>query len=98
MSTSPSGTAAPPDKDGWVAAYEELRRQILNGQRGPGLTPFMRSGMKELMKACSLCAVPPALQVVTAAHDEAVLPQGVRSEVVLILAGMLLYGCQEVRP
>jgi hypothetical protein len=98
MSTSPSGTAVPPDKDGLVAAYEELRRQLLNGQRGPGLALFMRSGMRELMKACSLCTAPPPIQRLTAAHDEAVLPQGVRTEVVLILAGMLLHGCQEARP
>jgi hypothetical protein len=98
MSTSPSGTAVPPDKDGLVAAYEELRRQLLNGQRGPGLALFIRSGMRELMKSYSLCAVPPPIQVLTAANDEAVLPQGVRTEVVLILAGMLLHGCQEARP
>jgi len=50
------------------------------------------------MKSYSLCAVPPPIQVLTAANDEAVLPQGVRTEVVLILAGMLLHGCQEARP
>lgn len=41
------------------------------------------------MKACSLCTAPPPIQVLTAAPDEAVLPQGVRTEVVLIIAGML---------
>src|SRR5438105_6016300 len=34
--------AAPLEKDGLTAAYEELRRQILSGQRGPGLALFMR--------------------------------------------------------
>jgi hypothetical protein len=78
-----------------IAAYEELRRQILNGQRGPGLALFMRRGMREWMNACSLCVAPSATQKVTAAPDEVILPQGARTEIVLILAGMLLHGCQE---
>jgi hypothetical protein len=87
-------TPAPPDQDGLVAAYEELRGQFLNGQRGPGLALFVRCGMRELMNTCSLCATPPALPMVA---NDAVLPQGVRTDVVLILAGMLLYRCQELR-
>jgi len=87
-------TPAPPDQDGLVAAYEELRSQFLNGQRGPGLALFLRCGMRELMNTCSLCAAPPALLTVT---NDAVLPQGVRTDVVLILAGMLLHRCQESR-
>jgi len=91
----PAHTAAPLEKDGWLAAYEELRRQLLNGQRGPGLALFMRRGMREWMTACSPClASPPTKEFITA-PDEAVLPQGARTEVVLILAGMLLHGCQE---
>jgi len=91
-------TAAPLEKDGLIAAYEELRRQILNGQRGPGLALFMRRGMREWMNACSLCLAPSPTKEFTAAPDEAVLPQGARTEVVLILAGMLLHGCQERVP
>jgi hypothetical protein len=58
----------------------------------------MRKGMKEWMNACSLCLAPSPIQESAAAPDEAVLPQGARTEVVLILAGMLLYGCQERVP
>jgi hypothetical protein len=87
-------TPAPPDQDGLVAAYEDLRSQFLSGQRGPGLALFLRRGMRELMNICSLSAAPPALPTVA---NDAVLPQGVRTDVVLILAGMLLHRCQELR-
>jgi hypothetical protein len=75
--------------------YEEPRRQILNGQRGPGLVIFMRRGMREWMNAWSPCVAPSPAKERTAAPDEAILPQGARTEVVLILAGMLLHGYQE---
>jgi hypothetical protein len=87
-------TAAPLEKDGWLTAYEELRLQLLNGQRGTGLALFMRRGMREWMTVCSPCLGPPPTKEF-AATDEAALPQGARTEVVLILAGMLLHGCQE---
>jgi len=77
-----------------IAAYEELRRQILNGQQGPGLALFMRRGMREWMNACSLCLAPSPTKEFSAAN-EAVLPQDARTDMVLILAGMLLNGCQE---
>jgi hypothetical protein len=95
ISLQPAHTAAPLEKDGLIAAYEELRRQIMNGQRGPGLALFMRRGMREWMNACSLCLAPSPTKEFTAAPDQAVLPQGARTEIVLILAGMLLHGCQE---
>jgi len=88
-------TTAPLEKDGLIAAYEELRRQIGNGQRGPGLALFMRRGMREWMNACSLCLAPSSTKEFSSAPDEAVLPQGARTDMVLILAGMLLNGCQE---
>jgi len=94
----PAHTAAPLEKDGLIAAYEELRRQLLNGQRGPGLALFMRRGMREWMNAGSLCVAPSPTKEFTAAPDEAVLPPGARTEIVLILAGMLLHGCQERVP
>lgn len=95
ISLPPSRVAEPFEKDGLIAAYEGLRGQILNGQRGPGLALFMRRGMREWMNACSLCVAPSPTKEFTAAPDEAVLPQGARTEIVLILAGMLLHGCQE---
>jgi hypothetical protein len=95
ISLLPAHTAALLEKDGWLAAYEELRRQLLNGQRGSGLALFMRRGMREWMTACSPCLAPPPTKEFITAPDEAVLPHGARTEVVLILAGMLLHGCQE---
>jgi len=47
------------------------------------------------MNACSLCVAPSPPKEFTATPDEAVLPQGARTEIVLILAGMVLHGCQE---
>jgi hypothetical protein len=91
----PAHTTAPLEKDGLIAAYEELRRQIVNGQRGPGLALFMRRGMREWMNACLLCLAPSSTKEFSSAPDEAVLPQGARTDMVLILAGMLLNGCQE---
>jgi hypothetical protein len=93
---SPS-TPASSDEDQLVAAYEELRRQFVNGQRGPGLALFIRRGMRELMNICSICAAPPPTEVLAEADGDAVLSQGVRTEVVLILAGMLMHSCQEAR-
>ena len=94
----PVHSAAPLGKDGLIAGYEELRRQLLNGERGQGLALFMRRGMREWMNACSLCVAPSPTKEFTAAPDEAVVPQGARTEIVLILAGMLLQGCQERVP
>jgi len=91
----PTPTAEPLEKDGLIAAYEELRRQIVNGQRGPGLALFMRRGMREWMNACSLCLGPSSTKEFSPAPDEAVLPQGARTDMVLILTGMLLNGSQE---
>lgn len=81
-----------------IAAYEELRRQFLNLQRGPGLALFMRRGMREWMNACWLCLAPSPTKELNGAPDQAILPQGARTEMVLILAGMLLHGCQERVP
>ena len=97
VSMPPPSTPASSDEDQLVAAYEELRRQFLNGQRGLGLTLFIRRGMRELMNTCSICAAPPPTEVLAVADGDAVLSQGVRTEVVLILAGMLMHSCQEAR-
>jgi hypothetical protein len=55
--------------------------------------------MREWMNACSLCVAQSPTKEFTAASDEAVLPRGARTEIVLILAGMLLLrGGQERVP
>jgi hypothetical protein len=56
-----------------------------------------RRGIRELMNTCSICAAPPPTDVLAVADGDAVLSQGVRTEVVLILAGMLMHSCQEAR-
>jgi len=94
----PARSTEPFEKDGLIAAYEELRDQILNGQRGTGLALFMRRGMSEWMNAYSLRVAPFPAKEFAIAPDKAVLPQGARAEIVLILAGMLLHGCQERVP
>lgn len=91
---SPVPTAVP-DKSVLVGAYEELRRQFLSRQYGPGLVVLMRRGLREWMSACSSYLDAPATSVSVAPDDETILPQGVRAELVVILAGMLLHRCQE---
>ena len=96
MSLPPSPTLGPTDHDGLVAAYEELRGQFLNGRRGPGLALLLRGGLRELMNACSLSGAAPATtKRLAVASEDTVLPPGMRAEVVLILAGILLHSCQE---
>ena len=92
---SPVPTAAPGDKAALVDANEELRRRFLGRQQGPGLALLLRCGLREWMNACSAYLDAPATSVAATSHDEAVLPQGVRAELVGILAGMLLHRCQE---
>ena len=80
-----------------MGAYEELRRRFLSRQYRPGVAILMRRGLREWMNACSAYLDAPATSVAATSHDEAVLPQGVRAELVGILAGMLLHRCQEAR-
>jgi hypothetical protein len=51
--------------------------------------------MKEWMNAFSICAAPTPTKVFVPTDGAASIPQGLRTEVVLILAGMLLHGRQE---
>ena len=78
-----------------VAGYEELRRQMLIKQRGPGAAVLMRSGLWAWINACSACAPLPT-KVSTQSDAAPVVPQGLHAEIVLILAGMLLRGYQEI--
>ena len=95
---SPVPTAAPGDKAALVDAYEELRRRFLSRQYRPGVAILMRRGLREWMNTCSSYLDVPATSVPAAPpHDETILPQGVRAELVVILAGMLLHRCQEAR-
>jgi len=64
---------------------------------------FLRGGMRELMNIFSLSGSAPSTnqrstsKQPAGASEHTVLPQGMRAEVVLILAGILLHSCQESR-
>ena len=64
----------------------------LVNHRGSGVIRRGR-GLAIAIKA----VISPTTSVLTKPNDETVLPHSIRSEVVLILAGMLLHGCQEAR-
>ena len=75
------------------SSYEDLRAQVLVGGRGPGLSLFLHHGMCEWMEICSSCtAVAASTQPVapTATPNPQLLPPGMQSEIVAILAGMFL--------
>jgi len=76
-----------------VAGYEELRRQALGGYRGPGLALLVRHGLKMWIETCSNCAVGAPLRKERPVQNQAAIPAGVRSEVVALLAGMILETC-----
>lgn len=75
-----------------VSAYEDLRSQALHGkQAGVGLALIMARGLRCWMEACSPllhteCNTRPASQC-----PEFRLPSGVRGEVVVLIASMLLH-------
>ena len=78
----------------WVAHYEQLRSEALNrGSHGIpsgfGLTVFLRQGMTAWMRACS-CAITPPARKFTQPGPVSSLPCDVRTQAVLILAGILL--------
>ena len=78
------------------ARYEELRRQILQqdegGRRGEGLALFVRRGMKEWISAWSQCTVSNTKKrQEQTSHEEMIFPD-VRSDIVMILTGMVLHG------
>jgi len=65
-------------------------------QRGPGVAVLMRRGLWAWVNACSECTAPPT-KVCTQTETEPVIPQGLHTEIVLILTGMVLHGYQEAR-
>ena len=77
--------------DALRSSYEDLRAQVLAGGRGPGLALFLHHGMCEWMEVCRPCtAVVAAREPVAAIANPQLLPPGMRSEIVAILAGMVL--------
>jgi hypothetical protein len=89
--------AASSSHGAYVAGYEELRRQALIRQRGPGLAVLIRHGVAAWMNACSACSASLPAKSYTQPEAEPVIPQGLHTEIVLILAGILLHGFLESR-
>jgi hypothetical protein len=84
----------------WVTRYEQLRSDALSqGQgisSGFGLTLFLRQGMVAWMQACSRAVTPPAPALAQPSPVSS-LPGDLRTQAVLILAGILL-GNTEANP
>ena len=97
MNFVPTSQAPALNQGALTSSYEELRRQFLNGHGGAGLAIFMRRGMCEWMQVCSVCNSTLPIKVCTGTEAEPMIPQGLQTEIVLILAGMLLHGYQEAR-
>jgi len=79
------------NSDALRSSYEDLRAQALAGGRGPGFAVFLHHGMCEWLEVCSSCtAVVAVTEPVAATANPQLLPPGMRSEIVAILAGMFL--------
>jgi hypothetical protein len=78
----------------WVAGYEQLRSDVLSlGHgiaRGIGLAVFLRQGLTAWMRACCCSGVTPPASEFAPPAPVSSLPCGVRTQAVLILAGILL--------
>ena len=76
----------------WAARYEQLRRDALNRGSGVfsgmGLAVFLRQGLTAWMRACGSVRTPSVTQLAQLAPVSS-LPFDVRTQTVLILAGML---------
>ena len=78
--------------DALRSSYEDLRAQVLAGDRGPGLALFLHHGMREWIDVCSACtAVVAAPESVETTAKAPCLPPEMRSEIVSILAGLFLH-------
>jgi hypothetical protein len=77
----------------WAARYEQLRGDALNRgsdvSSGIGLAVFLRQGLTAWMRACG-SVLTPSVNPVAQPAPVSSLPCDVRTETVLILAGMLL--------
>ena len=77
--------------DALRSSYEDLRVQVLASGRGPGFALFLNHGMREWLELCSSCTATVAVtEPVAATANPQLLPPGMRSEIVAILAGMFL--------
>jgi hypothetical protein len=70
--------------------YEDLRTQVLAGDRGPGLAILLQHGMREWMEVCGSC-MPVMAEIGPVTADPQHVPPEMRSEIVSILAGLVLH-------
>jgi len=72
--------------------YEELRREILEGSRGrgPGLAIFLRRGMASWLQELTRWTEAMPLRRGDVEQPGALLPSDTGSEIVRVLAGMIL--------
>lgn len=79
--------------DALVAAYEELRREFLGSAhgsvRGLGVALLLERGMPDWMEACARFANTTVRTEPQTGHPPT-LPASVRTEIVVLLAGMVL--------
>lgn len=85
-----------------VAHYEQMRGTALDPLNHrlvtpPGLALFLRQGMTAWMRASSSCVNTPACDSDrVAATEQPPLPQSLRAQLAMILAGMILSQHQEI--
>ncbi len=88
-----------PRNDGLISRYEELRQQALGRPsgipRGQGLALLLRSGIAGWMQAWAQRVVEGAAPPQERLGKEESFPIEMHREVTMILAGMVLHGCQE---
>ena len=74
-----------------IAAYEELRSQAIQGCRqGPGLALLTARGFRCWMEVCHPLLAPESSKAQAPEQPETGLPAGLRGELVVLLASMLL--------
>jgi hypothetical protein len=75
-----------------VTAYEELRCQVLQGwRRGPGLGLMITRGFRCWMEACSQLLTNESSRAQALDRPEPSVSSGIRGELVVLLASMLLH-------
>ena len=99
MIPAPPSPRRAPRNEGLIARYEELRQQALGRPsgipRGQGLALLMRSGIAGWMQAWAQCVVEVPAPPKEPLGEEESFPLAMHREVTMILAGMVLHGCQE---
>jgi hypothetical protein len=89
---SPQAAAVPLSDRRLVSAYEELRCQAVQGlRRGPGGALMMARGLRCWMEACAQLLAHPDSRTQAPDPPSTSMPSGVRGELIIVLASMLLH-------